>query len=69
MLRSLLRKIRPTHTSCPCETLGPVDDETWGKLVHHVPNRATRRALRKSDAGKGITHYESVDALFEHLRI
>jgi hypothetical protein len=57
------------HQQCQRETLEPVDDETWEKLVHHVPNRATRRALRKSDAGRGITHYESVDALFKHLKI
>ena len=65
-MKKLLQRFRP-RLECPCETLGPVDDETWAKLVHHVPNRATRRALRRSDAGKGITHYDSVDALFKHL--
>jgi hypothetical protein len=69
MLRYLLRKIRPAHTSCPCETLEPVDDKTWERVVHHVPNRATRRAFRRSEAGKGITHYESVEELVKHLRI
>jgi hypothetical protein len=68
MLKQLLKKLRH-RPPCPCETLGPVEGETWEKLVHHVPNRATRRALHKSDAGKGLTHHESIEAMFKHLKI
>jgi hypothetical protein len=67
-IEKTVKKLLHRHP-CPCEALGPVDDKTWEALVHHVPNRATRRALRRTDARKGITHYESVEALFKHLKI
>ncbi|MFI5202074.1 MAG: type II toxin-antitoxin system RelB/DinJ family antitoxin [Candidatus Kapaibacterium sp.] len=33
-----------------------------------IPNRTTRKALRDSEANKGITHYKNVDEMFEKLR-
>lgn len=32
-----------------------------------VPNARTRKAIRDADAGKNLTHYGSVDEMFEDL--
>jgi DNA-damage-inducible protein J len=32
-----------------------------------IPNAATRKALREADAGKNLTHYDSVDEMFQDL--
>lgn len=32
-----------------------------------VPNAKTRKAIREADAGKNLTHYGSVDEMFEDL--
>jgi DNA-damage-inducible protein J len=32
-----------------------------------IPNRTTRRALRDSEANKGISYYRNVDEMFEKL--
>ena len=34
-----------------------------------IPNAKTRRALRQSDKGRGVTRFESAAALFEDLGI
>ena len=68
MLKKLMNKLH-AKPPCPCETLGPVDDETWEALVKHKPNWRTRRTFRRTDAGKGLTRYESPEAIFKHLGI